>query len=212
MSFDLDGVVVDSDAAMTRAVDAALAAVGVAPAPPEKQALLFGPPLYSGFASLLAAMGADPSLNKRCADLYRESYRDFVVSESQIYDGMRDVLEHLLPLTPMAVATSKPREFALLLLKSLDLSSYFVEIGAPDSEAEMEPKATTIARVLQQHPHPAAAVHVGDTAADVIAAIANDVPCAGALWGFGTRQELEAAGAAWLVAAPRDLIGLLGPA
>ena len=61
---DLDGVLVDSAAAMTRAVDAALAEIGVVSAPPEKQRLLFGPPLYVGFASLLEAMGADPSVQR----------------------------------------------------------------------------------------------------------------------------------------------------
>lgn len=178
--FDLDGVIVDSAAAMTRAVDATLESVGAASAPPEMQRLLFGPPLYVGFASLLEAIGADRSLNKRCGDLYRQHYQDFVVSESRIYDGMQDVLEHLLPLTPMVVATSKPREFALLLLEALGLVSYFAEIAAPASEADMEPKATTIARALLNREHPAA-VHVGDTAADVLAAKTNHIPCAAAL-------------------------------
>lgn len=208
--FDLDGVVVDSAIAMARAVDSALESVGVPSPSPENRRRLFGPPLYLGFASLLEALGADPALNIRCADLYRQSYRDFVVSESRIYDGMTEVLDHLLPSTPLAVATSKPREFALLLLNSLELSHYFLAIGAPDSETALEPKALTIARIV----HPVltegpGAVHVGDTAADVVAAKANDIPCAGALWGFGTRQELQDAGATWLVEAPRDLIALL---
>jgi phosphoglycolate phosphatase len=207
--FDLDGVVVDSAAAMGRAVDAALESVGVGPAPPEKQRLLFGPPLYLGFAALLGAMGADPALNKRCAALYRESYRDFVIAESRIYDGMQGVLEHLLPLMAMAVATSKPHEVAQLLLRSLALDEYFTKVVAPQSEAEEEAKAITIARALEDQRELETAVHVGDTAEDVIAARANNIACAAALWGFGTEQELREAGATWLVRAPRDLTSVL---
>jgi phosphoglycolate phosphatase-like HAD superfamily hydrolase len=35
------------------------------------------------------------------------------------------------------------------------------------------------------------------------------MPCLGALWGYGSADELSAAGADLLVAAPRDLIPLL---
>jgi phosphoglycolate phosphatase len=207
--FDLDGVLVDSALPMARAVDAALAAVGAGPAPAEMQRLLFGPPLYVGFAALLEAMGADPLLHKHCAGVYREHYQEYVISESRIFDGMRRVLEQLLGVTPMVVATSKPKQFAEPLMKSLGVDGYFVGIAAPESESQAEPKSATISRALERHSPGKRPVHVGDTTEDVRAARANGVPCAAVLWGFGAEQELRAADPAWLVSTPGDLASLL---
>ena len=52
---------------------------------------------------------------------------------------------------------------------------------------------------------PGSAVMVGDRAYDVKGALENGIPCIGVLYGYGSAEELEAAGAAALAAAPKDL-------
>ncbi len=207
--FDLDGVLVDSTKAMNRAVDATLASVGVGSPPREIRQLLYGPPLIVGFGTLLGEMGADPSLGERCAGIYRDCYRSFVIAESQVFDGMQSVLDRLLGVTPMVIATSKPSGFVEPLLKFLGVEAYFTGIAAPESEAQAEPKDATIARALHDHHAGERPVYVGDTREDVTAANANNIPCAAALWGFGTEPELRRAHPAWLVRTPAELASLL---
>jgi phosphoglycolate phosphatase len=50
-----------------------------------------------------------------------------------------------------------------------------------------------------------AAVMVGDRAADIIAAKANGIQSAGVLWGYGSKAELDEAGAGRLCSTPKDL-------
>ena len=46
---------------------------------------------------------------------------------------------------------------------------------------------------------------IGDRNFDVNGAHAVGIKCAGILWGFGSRKELEEAGADWIFEAPEDL-------
>ena len=56
---------------------------------------------------------------------------------------------------------------------------------------------------------PEQAVMIGDRRFDMEGAVANGVRGIGVLWGFGSREELERAGAASIVADPHELAGLL---
>jgi len=47
---------------------------------------------------------------------------------------------------------------------------------------------------------------IGDRKHDIIGAKANGVLGFGVLWGYGTREELEASGAYACITQPRDLV------
>jgi phosphoglycolate phosphatase len=53
------------------------------------------------------------------------------------------------------------------------------------------------------------AVMVGDRAQDIVAARAHGLHSIGVLWGYGSREELVAAGAAALCARPGELPALV---
>jgi phosphoglycolate phosphatase len=48
---------------------------------------------------------------------------------------------------------------------------------------------------------------IGDRRFDVLGGRANGMRTIGVTWGFGSRQELEAAGADWIVDVPSELRG-----
>ena len=54
----------------------------------------------------------------------------------------------------------------------------------------------------------ASVLMIGDRAQDIAGAKANGLPSAGVLWGYGSREELQEAGAEHLVSAPADLLKL----
>ena len=53
------------------------------------------------------------------------------------------------------------------------------------------------------------AVMIGDRAHDVEGAHQHGIPCIGVTWGFGSRAELEAAGAEYIADTPEELKALL---
>jgi phosphoglycolate phosphatase len=63
-------------------------------------------------------------------------------------------------------------------------------------------KDQVVAAALAAHPEGVDPVLVGDRAQDVLGAAAHGLPCIGAGWGPAEDGELEAAGAAVVVATP----------
>jgi len=90
--------------------------------------------------------------------------------------------------------TSKPEPQARKVVEHLKLNSY-VEgvIGA--GLAETDTKTDLIGRALAAaHVRSDQAIMVGDRSYDIVGALATGVLPIGALWGYGTEEELKAAG------------------
>jgi phosphoglycolate phosphatase len=205
--FDLDGVLVDSRTAFVRSVNAALAEQGLPERAAEELHGYLGPPLHRTFATL--GSGADEQVDALVMS-YRARYRRTMAAESAVFDGIPEVLERLATSMPLVVATSKSQALAEPLLEQLGLRDRFVAIYGPSLQARDEAKSLTIARALEGLPHARKPVMVGDRKFDVLGARAHELPCVGVLWGIGGERELREAGAAALVAAPDELVGLLG--
>jgi phosphoglycolate phosphatase len=124
---------------------------------------------------------------------------------------MLEALATIAATTPTALATSKPRAFALPLCERLGFARHLDVIEGPSLDAVAETKAETVARALAALglAPGADAVLVGDRRHDVEGAHANGIRCIGVLWGIGDRAELEAAGADAVIGSPRDLPGSL---
>ena len=110
----------------------------------------------------------------------------------------------------LAVATSKPLRFTLPILEHLGLSDYFFDVGAPQSGKEGETKTETLSGVISRNPsiYFNRGSMVGDRGVDMKAAVDCGLQGVGALWGYGTRQELIDAGATTLHNNPRELVAL----
>jgi phosphoglycolate phosphatase len=201
--FDLDGVLVDSRAAISGCMNHALAAHGFATLPADALYRFIGPPLALGFAELTASE-PDSALVASCVRAYRECYRDAAVRETAVVPGIRDVLAGLARDHRLAVATSKARALAEPLLAGLGLRPCFDAVAGPGLDGSTEDKATTIGSALAALSCPRA-VMVGDRRFDIAGAHAQGLPAIGVLWGIGDAAELEAAGADVIVGAPAEL-------
>jgi phosphoglycolate phosphatase len=124
-----------------------------------------------------------------------------------VYDGIEATLETLGREHTLAVATSKPRSFAVPLLEAVGLSRYFAWIAGPEMDAKMEPKAVTVRDALEHVGGPPA-VMIGDRIHDIEGARANGIPVVAVAWGIGDATEL--AGADALVRSPDEIPGAVG--
>jgi phosphoglycolate phosphatase len=184
----------------------ALAEAGREPVEPSSLYPLIGPSLSYGFASLL---GADPDSPEvvACIASYRSVYGEVSLRDTPTYPGVPEALAAIAAAAPgrrLAVATSKPLAFAEPLIAALGFDDAFEAVFAPELDLHVESKTTTVARALSTL-GASSGTMVGDRHVDIEAAHAHGLRAVGVTWGFGTPEELGAAGADVLVDTPAAL-------
>jgi phosphoglycolate phosphatase len=205
--FDLDGCLVDSSRPIVAAMNAALATSNLTPIDETEMLPYVGPPLLGSVATILRDRGADPSRATKVVDEYRAAYEAIAVATAATYPGVPQLLDLLSGRVRLAVVTSKPEVFARPVMDRLNFTGYF-EFVEGAGLAETEQKSETLARALRRLRGDVEARHtamIGDRRFDIEAALANGIPSVGVTWGFGTREELEQAGATLIVNDPSEL-------
>lgn len=202
--FDLDGVLVDSRAAITGCINHALIEHRFAARPPEDLHRFIGPPLADAFAEL-TEHPSESAVVASCLNSYRTRYAEASLGETIVTPSIEIALGELAERYRLAVATSKPLAFAVPLLDTLGLRSFFTAVAGPDLSVEGESKGSTIATALRMLGRPKRAVMVGDRSHDIVGAQFNALPSIGVTWGIGNTKELRDAGADSIVDAPAEL-------
>ncbi|OOG55523.1 HAD hydrolase-like protein [Rhodanobacter sp. C03] len=206
--FDLDGTLIDSEHGIIACVKHALAKLDV-PAPTQEELRgWIGPPLRHSFAPLL---DHDAARIEAAVDHYHERFHTDGWREHDIYPGIESLIERLLDARHrLAVVTSKPQRHAAPIIAHLPFGDAFLRLYGPDPSSAHSEKASMIAAALADFDaRPEDTVMIGDRRFDIEGAVANHVRGIGVLWGFGSRAELEQAGASAIAATPDELVGLL---
>jgi phosphoglycolate phosphatase len=117
--FDLDGTPSDPSLGIGRSLDHALLAHGFPPVPNGALSRFIGPPLDEAFAELTGSR--DAALLYSLVAKYRERYASVGYAENVLYPGIPEVLGRLSEDGPLALCTSKRRDYAERILQ---LSSF----------------------------------------------------------------------------------------
>jgi phosphoglycolate phosphatase len=207
--FDLDGTLTDPREGITRSIAHALERLGLEPPPLDQLTFAIGPPLRASFAQLLATDKRE-TIELAVAH-YRERFGDVGLFENALYDGIVDTLRALADRgTTLLVATSKPVVYARRIIDHFELGRHFVEVHGCELDGTREDKRDLIAHIIPHHGLDAPrAVMIGDRGADMRAARHHGLTAVGALWGYGTREELLEHGAQMLCESPRLLLETL---
>ena len=201
--FDLDGTLTDSGEGIKNSAKYAFERLGL-PVPAETELRkMVGPPLSVGFS----ALGVPEALISEAVRLYRERYNEGGGKyENRVYDGIEDCLGALKAAgCRLFVGTSKPEPLAREILSDFHLAPYFDYIAGATWDKTRQNKDDVL-RYLLSVAGADGAVMVGDTHYDVTGAHARTLPCIGVTWGYGTREELQAAGADAIVDTPEELL------
>ena len=207
--FDLDGTLTDPREGITRSIAYALERLGMAPPPLADLEFAIGPPLRASLARLIGT-DSRATIEKALAH-YRERFADVGLFENAPYEGIDEAL-HALGASgaTLVVATSKPAVYARRIIDHFALGAHFSEVHGCELDGTREDKRDLIAHILPHHGFEAAhAVMIGDRGVDMRAARHHGLAAVGALWGFGSRDELTEGGAHRLCATPRDLVATL---
>ena len=146
--FDLDGTLTDSQEGITKSVSYALINLGLEDIPFEERKKFIGPPLLDSFMNICKM---DEETAREAIRLYRSRYSDVGKYENRPYDGIPLLLEKLKKDNRvLIIASSKPTEFVVDILKKFDIYEYFDIISGADMAGLKGSKEDVISEALKE--------------------------------------------------------------
>jgi len=196
--FDNDGTVLDAAPGILKSANAAFEELGYPTLAMEQFMPYLGPPLQDSFTRF-AGMSLEEA--ERAIAVYRREYTAGNCLLLEIYPGMERLLKNLRAAgIKTGIASSKPTVFLEKILSGIGLRELFDAVCGVALDRLHGGKDDIIAEAARQCGVPVGrCLMVGDRRFDAEGAKALGIPCAGVLWGYGSREELETAGADFLV-------------
>lgn len=207
--FDLDGTLTNPALGITNSLAYALEKFNIEVTDKKELYRFIGPPLQDSFENFYHFSKED---SLKAVDFYRDYFRHKGLYENEVYQGIPDLLERLKAQgKKLLVATSKPEEFARQILKHFELFDYFDLVAGASMDGSRRLKGDVIAHALTsaQVSDLSATIMIGDREHDIIGAKKNGLDAIGVLYGFGSQEELEKAGAKDMAKTVADLRKIL---
>jgi phosphoglycolate phosphatase len=195
--FDCDGTLIDGQASICAAMDAAFAEHGL-PLPSRNEVRrAVGLSLPLAVLRLIPDAGADVRLG--VTEAYKRHFRAARAAgslEQPLFPGIAALLERLHATGwLLGVATGMSRRGLDHCLASHGLTSLFVTLQTADSHPSKPHPAMLEAALAEAGAHASRTVMIGDTAYDMAMASTIGVRALGVDWGYHKTAELLAAGA-----------------
>ena len=207
--FDLDGTLTDSQAGIINSIMYSLDKNNLPYRDREYLKRYIGPPRVEMFKS---EYSVDDTMARKLVADFRERFKDIGIFENEVYGGIPELCEKLEKAgVKLVVATSKPEMFAVRIMDHFDLSKYFVLISGSMPDETRTDKAEVICHSLNTLgiTDRSQVIMVGDRFHDVEGAAKNGLDCIGVLYGYGSREELTKAGAAFIAPRVEDIFSII---
>ncbi|MDE7069617.1 MAG: HAD family hydrolase [Alistipes sp.] len=207
--FDLDGTLTDPMEGITRSVQYALRRFGIEVTDLKSLCPFIGPPFIESYRE---HYGFDEARAREAIAFSREYFTERGIFENRLYEGIPELLASLVAAgRRLYVATSKPRVFAERILDHFDIARHFTLVGGTGLDGSLPSKADVIADVIARSgiSDLGSVVMIGDRKHDIIGARSVGIASLGVLYGYGSREELEAAGAGRIAADVEELREML---
>ena len=203
--WDLDGTLIDSAPEIKDVLDKSVKEAGfseIEPVAPFRS----GPPLDK----VLEYMYGDRLSEKNIIQIvfaFRKNYDNCGFNNTPGFVGIENILSDQLFIHH--IITNKPDLATNKIIEKLGWKQYFASVVTPYSYMKTEEdkrkiKTELFALCMADYPK-AKFVGIGDMETDIIAALENNIPAIGVLWGTGTREELEKSGCTYIAETVEDL-------
>jgi phosphoglycolate phosphatase len=210
--FDLDGTLVDTLEDIADAMNRVLALEGAPGHTYDEYRYLIGHGIRSLVTESLPAELRSEERIARCYERMLADYGSNALVKTKVYGGVPELVRELRAAgLPLAIHSNKAdaptQEIVAALLDPADFVA--VRGATPDAPLKPDP-AVALAIAARFGLPPARVAYLGDSLVDMRTAGAAGMIAVGAAWGFRTRRELVESGAAVVIDAPLELLGLRG--
>lgn len=207
--FDLDGTLLNTFPGVSNALRYTMEYYKM-PVPSETEMRKYlGPPLGDSFRDYA---GFDENEIPRAIKKFREYYLEKGVYEYEFFEELKPSFDRLRAMgCKLAVATSKLEPAAISMLTHAGIIDEFDFICGAKSDGARTTKTEVLLHVLEHFDikDKSEVLLIGDRNHDVIGAKNVGIDCCGVLCGFGSREEFEESGAAYIVRFISDIFTFL---
>lgn len=207
--FDLDGTLTDPVVGITKSVEYALNKMGIKVENRKELCPFIGPPLTKSFNKYY---GFDDETTQKAIEYYREYFSDRGLFENEVYEGIPEVLKELKKNGYiLAVATGKPEQFAKQILEKFDLIKYFDFVAGSTMDLSRCEKDDIINYAVEnlRINNKEEILMIGDRDNDIFGAKKAGVDCLSVLYGYGSAEEFESAGAQYIEKEVKDILSFI---
>ena len=143
-----------------------------------------------------------------CVAMFHEEYADRWHRTSGPYEGIPELLNKLTAAgIPLGVLSNKPHPFTVQCVEQLLGSWQFSAVFGQRQNVPRKPDPAGVHEILRQWNLPASdCLYVGDTNTDMQTGRASGCITIGVTWGFRQREELQTAGAQYIIDSPEELL------
>lgn len=208
--FDMDGVLINSARSILETTEYTLSQFGRT-LREEDRGKIIGPPLQVIYEQIF---GFEPEVADEAIRIYKKYYDEHALGLIEAFPGVEEMLQTLLGHDKkLLVATARYVEVSEKILESLNLRQYFCFVGGVNApvgrnipggvttKSEVINYCLTENGILDRE----CAIMVGDRQEDIRGGKENGLLTIGALYGYGSREELLLSGADYLATDPLNI-------
>ena len=207
--FDLDGTLTDPKVGITKSVQYSLEFFGIKEDNLDNLEKFIGPSLMDSYKEFYDFTEEE---GHKAIEKYRERFETIGLYENEIYEGMKDMLDQLTKQgLLLAVASSKPTIFVERICEYFKIDQYFHHMIGSFLDGTRVKKEEVVEEAISQFGQvsPMEIIMVGDRRFDMEGAQAKGIRSIGVTFGYGGQEELQQAGADFIVDSVLDLQTLI---
>ena len=207
--FDLDGTITQSAPGIRRCIELTMEKMEKPCPDLSDYSRYIGPPLMQTFQKLC---GLSPEEAGAAHKIYLGFYDTEGAPRNRLFDGVEEMLRKLREKPcKVALCTSKNQRSATRVCELLGVTEYFDAICGSDGTPELREKEDIIPYAVKTLGGKLSdrVVMVGDTLFDAKGAVYNGIDFVGVTYGYGKKEDMEAAGAEIFASTAEELYELL---
>lgn len=208
--FDLDGTLINSMPAIMHYGNTALLHYGFPTHTQEKYRYFIG----SGAAVLVHRMLGEYDTEenfKNVKAMYDRLYESDVTYNTLPYDGICELLSSLSDFgINTAVLSNKPHNVTTTVVEKLfGTNTFDICFGQRDGVPKKPSPDAALTIINKLNCRPDETLFIGDTDIDIKTGKNSGFITTGVLWGFRDKDELEKAGADFIINTPKDILNII---
>lgn len=197
--WDLDGTLIDSEQEVLNALIKSVRDVGLMEKD-QKSPFRVGPTVDKILDTSFSPSVLTGDKKKEIIKNFRLNYDNCGFKHTPPFVGIENILKDSFFIHH--IVTNKPDLATGRIIEKLGWKQYFVSIVTPYSyiksaDDKRKTKTELFALCMSDYPDEKF-VGIGDMETDAKAALDNNIPAIGVLWGTGTREELEKSGCTYI--------------